>query len=73
MKRIPVLFIVFLLLTASLFAQGVSEVPGMILGSGFENITPNMAMGDPLQVGDKYIIPVFEVNTFLLVEPEGIR
>jgi len=66
MKRIPVLFIVFLLLTASLFAQGVSEVPGMILGSGFENITPNMAMGDPLQVGDKYIIPVFEVNTFFI-------
>ena len=53
-------------MTASLFAQGVSEVPGMILGSGFENITPNMAMGDPLQVGEKYIIPVFEVNTFFI-------
>lgn len=66
MKRIAFLFVVFLLVTAFLFAQGVSEMPGMILGSGFENITPNMAVGNPLQVGDKYIIPVFEVSTFFL-------
>ncbi|MEA1884537.1 MAG: spore germination protein GerW family protein, partial [Thermotogota bacterium] len=66
MKKLYPFFIVLLLLTTILTAKSVSDVPGMILGSGFETITPNMAIGDPVEVGDKYLIPVFEVNTFFL-------
>ena len=66
MKKFCLFFVVLFLLTTILAAQSVSDVPGMILGSGFETITPNMAMGDPIEVGDKYLIPVFEVNTFFI-------
>lgn len=66
MRKICLSILVLFLLMNVLYAQGVSDVPGMILGSGFETITPNMAIGDPIQVGDKYLIPVFEVNTFFL-------
>lgn len=65
MKKVG-LFLIVMLLMSVLYAQGVSDVPGMILGSGFENINPNMAMGDPIQVGNQYLIPVFEVSTFFL-------
>jgi len=60
------IFCLMFLFMGGLYAQGVSDVPGMILGSGFESISPNMAMGEPVQVGDKYLVPVFEVNTFFL-------
>src|SRR6056297_1580307 len=66
MKKMMVIFCLMLMLMSGLYAQGVSDVPGMILGSGFESISPNMAMGEPVQVGDKYLVPVFEVNTFFL-------
>jgi len=66
MKKFYLIVVVLFLLTSLLYAQSVSDVPGMILGSGFETITPKMAMGDPVQVGDKYVIPVFEVNTFFI-------
>ena len=65
MKKFYLLVVLFLL-ASIMYAQSVSEVPGMILGSGYESITPKMAMGDPVQVGDKYIIPVFEVSTFFI-------
>ena len=66
MKRLSLFFCVLVLFTSFIFAESVSDVPGMILGSSFENISPNMAMGDPIQVGDKYLIPIFEVSTFFL-------
>src|SRR6056297_3300721 len=66
MKKMMVIFCLMLMLMSGLYAQGVSDVPGMILGSGFESISPNMAMGEAVQVGDKYLVPVFEVNTFFL-------
>jgi uncharacterized spore protein YtfJ len=66
MKKCCLIIAVLFLLTSVLYAQGVSDVPGMILGSGFESIAPNMAIGDPVELGDKYLIPVFEVNTFFI-------
>lgn len=66
MKKMMMIFCLMVLLMGGLYAQGVSDVPGMILGSGFESVSPNMAMGEAVQVGDKYLVPVFEVNTFFL-------
>ncbi|MFP4462213.1 MAG: spore germination protein GerW family protein [Thermotogota bacterium] len=66
MRKLMLIVCFMVLVMSFLFAESVSEIPGMLLGSSFENITPNMAMGDPIQVGNKYFIPVFEVSTFFL-------
>lgn len=65
MKKIIVLCVV-IIFSAIIFAESVSEFPGNLIGSGFENISPNMAVGNAIQVGNKYLVPIFEVNTFFL-------
>jgi len=63
MKRIVVTFIFAVLLVGIIFAQDVGRMSINMLSEALSYLTADVAVGKPLVVGDKTLIPLFKATT----------
>ncbi|HOO33640.1 MAG TPA: hypothetical protein PK466_05455 [Thermotogota bacterium] len=66
MKKIIVFSTIFVLLSIAAFASDISDLTVGLIETGFDSLGADIAVGEPIQLGDKYVIPLFEANTFFL-------
>ena len=63
MKRIVVIFIFAVLFVGIIYAQDVGRMSINMLSEALSYLTADVAVGKPLVVGDKTLIPLFKATT----------
>jgi uncharacterized spore protein YtfJ len=57
---------ILLLISVAAFAANASDLAVDLIGTGFDSLDADIAVGETIQVGNKFIIPLFEANSFFL-------
>ncbi len=66
MKKILIFSMILLLISVAAFAANASDLAVDLIGTGFDSLDADIAVGETIQVGNKFIIPLFEANSFFL-------
>ncbi|HOO32234.1 MAG TPA: spore germination protein GerW family protein [Thermotogota bacterium] len=61
MKKILVL-VLLCMIPMAFFATEISETFGKMFGESLDALTADMAIGTPIELGDKIVVPLFEAS-----------
>jgi len=63
MKKIVVTLLIAILLTSAAYAQSTGKMTVDMLSEALSYLTADVAVGNPITVGDKTLIPLFNART----------
>jgi len=63
MRKIVVTFLIVILLASAVYAQSTGKMTVSLLSEALSYLTADVAVGNPITVGDKTLIPLFKATT----------